>query len=467
MRHVPLAACHLKGIEVELRCGHLTVAEDRAKTDKKDAHLDVWFAVMPAIARTAVLDPVIVLAGGPGQSDSSVAGLVMPLFAKLNRNRDIVFIDQRGTGHSSPLNCPPPKGATSLASQLDPALVLDSLDACARGFRDRGIDVTHYLTTDAAMDIDEVRRALGYGQINLWAASYGTRLALEYLRLYPTQLRSAVLDGPNPSNMQLPLSAAVDTDRALDAILKGCAAEARCARAHPNLSNDLDVLFAKLKANPLQLTLTDPLTGTASALKLTPDTFAAWVRQPLYSPVTASLVPEAIVKASGGDLGPLAALNLAVTGDVIDELSLGMHLSVVCSEDMAAVKPEQLKALASSRFGTAFYDLYHDMCAHWPSRSLPDAFFALPHADAPVLILAGGLDPATPPVHGEVLLPGLPNGHLLIAPNLGHGISEQACAPELIDQFVRHPDKSKLDGNCLAMLPMPTFFEPLLGREPK
>jgi len=467
VRHVALIACHVKGIEVELRCGKVSVAEDRTRAGPNATHLEVWFAIMPAIARSGVLDPVIVLAGGPGQSDSSVAGLVMPLFAKLNRNRDIVFIDQRGTGHSSPLNCPPPKGATSLASQLDPALVLDSLDNCAKGFHDRGIDVTHYLTTDAAEDIDDVRRALGYAQINLWAASYGTRLALEYLRLYPAFLRSAVLDGPDPSSLQLPVAAAFDTDRALDAVLKACASQARCAKDHPDLSNELDALFAKLKSAPLQVVLSDPMTGRMTPFKLTTDTFASWIRQPLYSPITASLVPEAIVKASTGDFGALAALNLAVSGDVMDQLSLGMHLSVVCSEDLAHVKPEQVQALSSTRFGTSFYDFYKDMCMHWPTRPLPAAFFIYPRADTPILILAGGMDPATPPAEAKALLEGLRNARLLVAPSLGHGISEQACGPDLIDQFFRWIKPLALDGTCLQKLPAPQFFEALKDPEPK
>jgi pimeloyl-ACP methyl ester carboxylesterase len=462
-RQVALAPCHVKGVELDMRCGTLDVAENRDKPE--GTRLKVWFAIMPAIAKGSVLDPIVVLAGGPGQSDSSVAGLVMPLFAKLNRNRDIVFIDQRGTGHSGALNCPPPKGSSLIASQLDPNVVIDSLDACARAFHEHGIDVTHYLTTDAAQDIDAVRSALGYSRINLWAASYGTRLALEYLRLYPDSARSAVLDGPAPSSLQLPLAAGADTDRALDALIRNCASEIRCKSAHPQLEHDLDALFAKVDDKSLAVTLTDPVTGEKMPLVLSSDVLASWLRTPLYSALTASLVPQAILDAASGNVDSLAALNLSVGGDVIDELSLGMHLSVVCSEDLANVDQAQVTALASTRFRSAFFDLYEKMCAHWPTRKVPAAFFAAPHSSVPVLILAGGLDPATPPAHGEAILPGLSQGRMLVAPNLGHGVSESACAPDLIYRFFREADARSLDGSCLTRLPRPLFFEPIKAKD--
>ncbi len=463
-RNSSLAPCHLKGIDTELRCGTISVLENRDDHTPTARHIRIWFAVLPSVARTPSSDPVVVIAGGPGQSASSVAGIVMPLFTKLNRTRDIVFIDQRGTGHSAPLTCPPPKGITDLASQLDPQLMLATLPQCFADYARKRVDVTHYLTDDAVADLDEVRRALGYGPVNLWGASYGTRVALEYLREYPEQVRSAVLDGVAPSRLRLPLDLAVDADHALSDMIAACSAQASCAKHYPGLSRQVDQLFESLSHGSLNARIVDPVTGSVSHLPLGSDTFFAWLRQPLYNPLTASLTPDAVASAASGDFGTLAALNLSVSGDMFDQLSLGMHLSVVCSEDMAHVSEADIAAVMQTRFKDSFYRFYQSMCDSWRARFVPDSFFAPLVSDRPILMLEGGRDPATPPRHAQSLLPTLSKARLIISPNLGHGISTVGCAPDLIDQFIRSANASTLNAQCLENLPAAPFFVPLVAK---
>ncbi len=463
-RSSALAPCHLKGIDTELRCGTISVLENRDDHTPTARHIRVWFAVLPSVARNPTTDPVIVIAGGPGQAASSVAGIVMPLFAKLNRTHDIVFIDQRGTGHSAPLTCAPPKGITDLASQLDPQLMLASLPQCFNDFARKHVDVTHYLTEDAVADLEEVRRALGYGPVNLWGASYGTRVALEFLRAYPNQVRSAVLDGVAPSSLRLPLDLAVDADQALSAMIAACSSDAGCSTRYPGLARQVDQLFDSLSHGSFNARIVDPVTGTVSHVPLGSDTFSAWLRQPLYNPLTASLAPLAVASAASGDFGTLAALNLSVSGDVFDQLSLGMHLSVVCSEDMAHVSDADLAAVMHTRFKDSFYTFYQRMCDSWRARFVPDAFFAPLVSDRPILMLEGGRDPATPARHAQSLLPTLSKARLIISPNLGHGISSAGCAPDLIDQFIRTTDASRLDARCLEGLPATPFFVPPVAK---
>ena len=463
LRSAATSVCHLKGIDSELRCGSIEVPENRT-AQPVGRKVRLWFAVNPAVARNALDDPVIVIAGGPGQSASSVAGVLMPLFSKLNRTRDIIFLDQRGTGHSEPLDCPPPKGMDDLASQLNPDLMIASLPDCAKGFAKRGIDVTHYLTEDAAADLDDLRRALGYDRLNLWSASYGTRVALEYLREFPAAVRSVVLDGAAPSSLHLPLDLAIDADQSLSTTINLCKKDDLCNRLHPGLNASLDQLFYRLNQGKEIAHVSDPVTGSMANIPFSTDTFASWLRTPLYNALTTSLVPEAVADAAAGDYDVLAALNLSVSGDVFDQLSLGMHLSVVCSEDMSGVSDAMIEATLQTRFQDSFYRFYQAMCHDWPTRPVDAGFFTPVLASAPVLILAGGRDPATPPRHSTPLLAGLPNARLLIAKNLGHGISLVACAPDLIEQFVREGSAAKLDGSCLEDLPSPPFFVPPLTK---
>jgi pimeloyl-ACP methyl ester carboxylesterase len=463
LRSVATAACHLKGIDTELRCATIEVPENRM-AHPPGRTVKLWFAVNPAISRNALDDPVVVIAGGPGQSASSVAGVIMPLFAKLNRTRDVIFLDQRGTGHSQALDCAPPKGIDDLASQLNPDLMVATLPGCARGFVERGIDVTHYLTEDAAGDLDDLRRALGYDKLNLWGASYGTRVALEYLREFPDKVRSVVLDGAAPSSLHLPIDLAIDADQSLSATIALCKKDDLCNRLHPGLNAALDQLFLRLNQGKEIAHISDPVTGNMANIPFGTDTFAAWLRTPLYNALTTSLVPEAVADAATGDYDVLAALNLSVSGDVFDQLSLGMHLSVVCSEDMSGVSPAMIDATLQTRFQDSFYRFYQRMCHDWPTRFVEPVFFTDVKANAPVLILAGGRDPATPPRHARPLLAGLPNAKLIVAKNLGHGISLAACAPDLIDQFIREASAKNLDGSCLENLPAPPFFVPPLAK---
>ena len=223
-------------------------------------------------------------------------------------------------------------------------------------------------------------------------------------------------------------------------------------------------MFESLSHGSFNARVVDPVTGSVSRVPLSSDTFSAWLRQPLYNPLTASLVPQAVANAASGDFGTLAALNLSVSGDVFDQLSLGMHLSVVCSEDMANVKEADIAAVMKTRFQDSFYRFYENMCNSWRARFVPDSFFQPLVSDRPILMLEGGRDPATPPRHAKRLLPTLPHARLIIAPYLGHGISSVGCAPDLIDQFIRSADATVLKAQCLENMPAAPFFMPPVAK---
>lgn len=466
---LPLADCRLPGVEAAARCGTYEVWEDRAAMAGRRITLNL--AVIPARLRAKEPDPIVVFAGGPGQGAVSLAAQVMPLFARLNDSRDVLLLDQRGTGESHPLACVD-DAEQPLQALFEDALpervvidCLEQLDA----------DPRQYATPAAVADLEEVRAALGYPRLNLWGGSYGTRVALEYIRRHGARVRSAVLDGAAPPTMKLPLSFVADGEAALMRLLDACDEQALCRSTYPDLRATIAALRSRLARQPLQAGIQDPRTGDRQTIQVNENVFLSGLFRPLYVAELASLLPFGVAAAAGGDFNPLLAQNLAFVDDVAENLSVGMHLSVICAEDVPRITPADLEALSRSFFGRALVDDFVRACARWPRGALPADFYDPVRSDVPVLILSGGIDPATPPRHGEQVAATLTRARHLVAPHVGHGVSLHGCAPRLIESFVRSGNADALDGSCLERIPRPLFLLPLgtlpvpatAGRKPR
>jgi pimeloyl-ACP methyl ester carboxylesterase len=452
---VDLVACRLAGVEAAARCATYEVWEDRDA--KQGRRIELNIAVVPARMRAHEPDPIVVLAGGPGQGAVSLAAQVMPLFARLNDSRDIVFIDQRGTGESNPLTCEDdePQSMQSLFEDAMPERVvrkcLEQLDA----------DPRLYVTPIAIADLDEVRAALGYDKVNLWGGSYGTRVALEYIRRHGDHVRTATLDGVAPATMKLPLSFVTDGEAALKQLIEACEGEALCRKTYPGLRETIAGLRGELARRPLRVSIQDPRSGERETISVTQNVFLSGLFRPLYVAEMASLLPFGISSAAAGDFNPLLAQNLEFADDISENLSVGMHLSVVCAEDIPRVTREDLDTLDRSFFGRALVDDFMRACSLWPRGSLPADYYDPVKSNVPVMILSGGIDPATPPRHGEAVAKTLTNSRHFIAPHLGHGVSLHGCGPRVIESFVRKGGFEGVDGKCLERIPRPLFLMPM------
>ena len=454
-----LNPCRLPGLSQEVRCGHVEMPETPGTSNGRV--LQIEFAVVPALAKNKAPDPLFVLAGGPGQSAMQVAPLTLPMLAQINTRRDIVFVDQRGTGKSHPLTCADDeKQQARLAEAVDMQRQIARIGACLRSL---DADPRQYATWIAVRDLDAVRARLGADSVNLWGGSYGTRVGLEYLRQFPERVRTLVLDGVAPPDMRLPASFALDGQAALDRMIAACAADATCTARYPAFATQLNTLFNRFGAKPLQVTLTDPLTGRPEQLPFTRESFLSVLRTPLYAPQFAVMLPYIVDRAAQDDFTPLASMLAAFGGNGALRLSWGMHFAVVCAEDMPRIDAADRAAAAATRFGTGFIELYEQACKQVAHQPAPAAFYTLPTARVPVLLLSGGADPATPPRHAALVAKALPNSRHLVAPNLGHGVSGHGCAPELIARFVRQASFEGIDGACLERLPAPPFFRPPTG----
>jgi len=450
-----LASCRLAGVEALARCGTLSVWENREARSGRRIEINV--AVVPARLRARERDPIVVFAGGPGQGAVSLASQVMPLFTRLNDTRDVLFVDQRGTGESNPLDCEDDE-VQPLQALFEDALperlvrkCLDQLDA----------DPRQYVTSIAIEDLEEVRAALEYPTLNLWGGSYGTRVALEYLRRHPDRVRTLVLDGAAPPDMKLPLSFVPDGEAALKRLLDDCDAEVLCKSTYPALRASIAALRSQLSRRPARVSIQDPRTGDRQTIQVNENVFLSGLFRPLYVPELASLLPFGVSAAAAGDFNPLLAQNLEFTTDVSENLAVGMHLSVICAEDVPRITPDDLAALGSSFFGGSLVDDFMRACALWPRGRVPEDYYTPVRSDVPALILSGGIDPATPPRHGARVAESLPNARHFVAPHLGHGVSLHGCAPRLVESFVRKASARELDGKCLERIPRPLFVLPL------
>ncbi|MEP6607490.1 MAG: alpha/beta fold hydrolase [Burkholderiaceae bacterium] len=451
-----LAPCRIAGIEREVRCGSVRVPEDPDSPSSRQ--IEIHFAVVPAVARNKQSDPIFVLAGGPGQAATKVARQVMPVLAELNARRDLVFIDQRGTGRSNPLECEVDE--TSLASALEPEQQIARLGPCLKTLP---ADLRQYATWIAVRDFDAIRKQLGAEKINLWGASYGTRAALEYMRQVPEHVRSVVLDGVAPPDMVLPISFALDAEAALKSLGVACERDERCRTRYPDFDRRIATLLKRAESGGIDIRVPHPLTGAPQSLRLDRKMLASMLRVPLYVPQLASVLPYALAEAASerADFTALVALSAAISGGISENFAVGMHFAVVCAEDVPRIDQSAAAAAAQTRFGSAFAELYREACRMVPTRPVPPGFYSIPLSKVPVLIFSGGLDPSTPPRHGESVSQRLGNARHLIAPNLGHGISAQGCAPMLISRFVRDASFERVDGECLAKIPAPYFFAPI------
>lgn len=454
-----LAPCRLEGLGVEARCGTYRVFENRATRQGRE--LDLRVAVVPALSASARPDPLFILVGGPGQAATEAGAQLAEALREVRGKRDIVLVDQRGTGKSHPLDCAG-DAAPALAERFAPAQGGDETRACQAAL---DADTALYTTPLAVDDLDEIRGALGYERINVWGGSYGTRAALVYLRQYPDRVRSLVLDGSAPTAIQLPMFVARDAQRALDLLYADCEADAACQRAFPRARQQLASVLAQLGEQPYEARAVHPRTGAPLILRIEREGFASVLLNLLYVPDLAGLIPLGVDRAAGGDYGPLIAAADAFSGAV--QLSTGMFLSIVCAEDVPRIREAQALQVAQGTFlGSEWLTRWRLECTEWRAAALPDAYFEPVTGDAPTLLLSGYLDPVTPPSWGEEVAKHLSHSRHVVVAGAGHGVSVLGCVPELIDEFLDSLDPAALDVGCVERLQRPAFFTSLVGPTP-
>ncbi|MCL2873069.1 MAG: alpha/beta hydrolase [Betaproteobacteria bacterium] len=444
-------SCRLPSLSMEVQCARLDVPRDRAHPER--GTLSLHIARLPANAPHPEADPFILLAGGPGQAASALAPFAAAL-VDIRRYRDILLIDQRGTGRSSPLQC------AALDEQRDTLSDAVSIDIAAKAnqcldqLTAQAIDPLDYGTSAFVEDIEAVRNALHLSRFNLWGGSYGTRVALEYLRRYPQHLRTLTLDGVMPPSVRVTLNAWRSREARLNAVLQSCEASASCKTLQPSPADALDTLMARLAAPGVAVSFIDPRTGESQTLQLDADMLLAALQPLLYSPDAAALLPQLLTAALHDDYAPLLALAQSFSSTLEGQMNLPLYYAITCGEDVPRVSADERAALQTELPRVhALVAAAFNACARWPTATLPSDWSApVVNDSVPVLLLSGALDPVTPPTYAAEAAQTLAKRRLITAAGIGHIVSTQACAPQMLAAFVKTADLSALPPACVEHL---------------
>ena len=462
-RPIDLTDCrlpHPAGLgSVPARCGTLVVPEDYANPQVRRLALHV--AVVPSLDRRGGREPLFVISGGPGQAAAAFYAAYAGAFAEIARTRDLVLLDQRGTGASNPLNCDFPDDFETGA--FSPDLLRELSAACLRGLQGRP---EFYTTSVAVRDLDAVRAALGHSSIALYGVSYGTRVVQHYVRNFPEHVSAVVLDGVLAPDEALGPQTPFHAQHALELMFRRCAAETGCRTAFPDLARRFDDLRGRLAVQPVRVALPDPATGRARELDFGTEQLIGAVRLLNYLTASTALLPLFIDRAADGDYAPLAAQLLMLGASLDSQIAYGMNAAVVCSEDVPYFGTVDRAALAKTYFGTTQLDGLKALCEGWPGGVVDADLRAPLRSTVPALLLSGEADPVTPPEGAARAAAGFADAKHVVVRGQGHGQITVGCAPRLVARFLDARTAKGIDATCLESAAPAPFFLDATGPAP-
>jgi pimeloyl-ACP methyl ester carboxylesterase len=378
----------LSGVPEPARCGVLEVPENPNRPAVRQLRISV--AVIPAIGGQPRPDPIAVLMGGPGENAIGSAEEYARKFAPMRQDRDILLVDQRGTGRSAALGCElfsPGRPEASLRDRFP----LTAVERCERRLSAQA-DLTQYTSERFANDLEQVRRALGYGRLNLFAGSYGTRAAQVYVRMYPESVRTVYMGSIVPIDVAIPLPFAKTGQAALEKMFDACAADSACNSEFPHLRDEFRQISARLSSGSVRVTVK----GYGGTVPLYRGRVAEWFRAKLYRPQSSATLPWMIHRAYLGDWSPISEGILSDAGDDSDS-SFGLFFAITCNEDIPFIREDEV---ASETEGTFLGDYrvrqQQAACKHWPKASLPKGYREPLRSSVPALFASGDTDGGTP-----------------------------------------------------------------------
>lgn len=441
---------------VQAECGELAVPENPAEPAGR--HISLRVARVPAVNRRKQPDPLFVLAGGPGMAATTFYASAAHYFERIHRDRDIVLVDQRGTGKSNPLDCSLDDDDLYRAGD---AQITAEAQRCLTTLR-KTSHVEFYTTSVAVRDLDAVRMALGYQRINLYGVSYGTRVAQHYVRRFPSQARSVILDGVVPPQLALGTDTAGNAEHALLSILARCTRNPECNKRFADPAVAYHQLRDSLKAHAVSVSLSDPTSGEPAKLEFTSYHLATVLRLGTYTAEQAALLPLMLQDATApsANFVPLASQFLLVNKSYGDAIAYGMHNSIVCTEDVPFwdLSKVDRAEIEKTYLGTAQLDGLKSICSIWPRGPIDPDFHAELHSDVPALLLSGGDDPVTPPTDAEQARRGFAHSLHVVIKGFGHGQLTAPCVDRVMDNFVSLGKVEGLDVSCVKHdVPMPFF----------
>jgi len=428
------------------------------RSTQKGKILKLEFIILHSRGERPSPDPIFILAGGPGVAATTYArGMKYSPFLE---SRDVVMVSLRGTAGNNRLYCDP-STKEGLQGYLDSVFRLSMLQKCLVKLQEE-FDLTQYSTPSSVDDLDEVRTALGYRQVNLMGFSGGTRVALVYMKRHPEAIRSAILNGVVPFSFKNPLYHASASQASLEKLFRECRSDPLCQKAFPELEKQFYQILHRLGQKPASVTIAHPDTGEPLTITMDRNDFAEAVRFMLYSLGTNRQLPYLISQAYLGHFEPFAKLAIQNALGLDRLLSMGLLLCVTCAEDVDRItEHEILRETADTFLGDVRVREQKAACAIWPRSPLPPGYTDPVTADIPVLMLSGTHDPVTPPHLSARLAKQLPRVLHLVVPGT-HGVGGP-CINRIQVDFLENPDALRPDTSCTKKMRLPPFFIPDSG----
>ena len=416
--------------------------------------LTLNIAKVPARTNKPKSDPFTLIAGGPGQSATESFPTVAQAFRHILLERDIYLIDQRGTGQSHKLFC---ESDDATLFEFDPTLISEQSKECRESLPH---DPRFFTTSVAVQDMELVRKALGIEQWNIYGVSYGTRVALHYLRRFPDQVRTLILDAVVAPEVALGPEIAVMAERALEAMFKRCESDSSCNSAFPELTTKTNTLISSLKNEAIPVQYEDLNSGQLRTLDFDHQHLAVTLRLMSYSAFGNAILPSMLFDASeNNNLAPFARQAELQIRSVGNSIANGMHHAVVCTEDEPFTDiNDGREQSANTYLGTDLIDALKINCEQWDAGVIDDDFKQPVESTVPTLLLSGSADPITPPEYAERAMAKLANSKHIVNEHQGHMQSTAGCMPSIMAEFIKLGDVEQLDTTCLERLTAPPFF---------
>ena len=446
---ISLERCYPHPMFSEAFCGHYSVLEDRSKPAGRK--IDINIMKIPSVRANAKLDPIFVFVGGPGQGGVEVASAVMPSLLKMNQQRTIVFIDQRGTGESNPLIC-------DLSDTNIEEVPKEELKQCLSGLE---ANTQMYHTEILAQDTAEIQKALGFEKINIYGVSYGTRLGLSYIRQYPELVRSAVLDGVAPLDIPIGSDHGAGIRAAFQSLLLDCMAAEACQKTYPKIKQEFEELELQLLEEKT-ISYPDSKTEEPTEITLSRDLLWGVIQQMLYDPAASSMIPFVLHQAYLDNWSPFLAWSQMGEG-TMNSIPMGLYLSVVCGEDIGRIEE---KVEFEDQLAGNTVSALKQMCTIWDYGKIESSFFAPVSSDIPILLLSGQYDPVTPPSNGEQALKTLSNAKHIVVPGVAHNTLRTECVLNIVRKFIENTEPEDIETSCVSKQKRPPFVISAAGTMP-
>lgn len=451
-----LRLCKIDGVKDSVLCGNYPVFENRETQSGRKINLNI--VIIPALHSDPSSTPIFYIEGGPGVATTNNTSFFADSLVPYRQYHDIVLVDIRGTGGSNGLNCSSLQIKNGLKEQFEDMYPLELVKECYDSLS-KLADLKQYTTSNAVKDLEDVRRWLGYGKINIFGLSYGTRVSLVYMKLFPTSIESCILWSPVPTYGRMPLYHAQFAQNSLKHIFENCKNDSLCNKSFPDLEKEFHSLMLKMKSSPSTFLQTDSL-GHSQNLLISWNSFQTKLRTLMYAPISIRQIPFIIHQAYLGDLKPFISLypNGADTSNFI---AGGFYLCVTCTEDVPFIRPEEIDSLTKGTFmGTYRIDQQTDACTQWVNGNISNDFLNPIISDVPTLIISGGYDPVTPTSSAKEIASHLSNSTLVIIPEMSHvldGLSNPECFDEICLSFINNPFNPKLKLDCIKNMQPDNF----------